>query len=165
MTAADWQDAVDAVWADADALGDAEVIRRIDALAAELPDSDPRGAFEAAGARDAAGLEDEAVAGYRRALTLGLAGRPRVEALIQLASTLRNLGRPSESLALLDEASVEPHDLGDAVTAFRALALVDLGRERRAAAELVAALVPHLPQYRRSLAAYAAALGGDASSA
>ncbi|MFD6053115.1 tetratricopeptide repeat protein [Agromyces sp. NPDC060279] len=165
MTAADWQDAVDAVWADAEALGDSEVIRRIDALAAELPAGDPRGPFEAAGARDAAGLEREAEAGYRRALELGLAGRARVEALIQLASTLRNLGRPSESLVLLDEAAAEPHELGDAVTAFRALALIDLGRERRASAELMAALVPHLPQYRRSLAAYAAALGGDASSA
>ncbi|UOE25297.1 tetratricopeptide repeat protein [Agromyces soli] len=165
MTAADWQDAVDAVWADAEALGDAEVIRRIDALAAELPADDPRGAFETAGARDAAGLEDEAVAGYRRALELGLSGRARVEALIQLASTLRNLGRPGEALRLLDEAAAEPQDLGDAVVAFRALALVDLGQERRAAAELITALAPHLPQYRRSLAAYVAGLGGDASSA
>ncbi|MFK4728451.1 tetratricopeptide repeat protein [Agromyces mediolanus] len=160
-----WQRAVDAVWAEAVALGEDEVIRRIDALAAELPSSDPRGPFEAAGARDSAGREADAEGEYRRALELGLAGRARTEALVQLASTVRTLGRASESVELLAEAAVEPHDLGDAITAFRALALVSLGQERRAAAELLAALAPHLPQYRRSLLAYAGALEGDAPSA
>lgn len=165
MTAADWQKAVDAVWADAERLGDDEVIRRIDAHAAALPADDPRGPFEAAGARDAAGRAADAERGYRVALQLGLAGRRRVEALVQLASTMRTLGRPEESLRLLDEAGSDPYDLGDAITGFRALALVDLGQERRAASELATALAAHLPQYRRSLAAYAAAIGGDASSA
>ena len=72
--ATDWQQRVDAVWAAAEELGDEEVIRRIDALAAELPDDDPRGWFERGGALDSAGLEAEAEAFYRRALELGLDG-------------------------------------------------------------------------------------------
>lgn len=161
----DWQSEVDAVWAAADELGDAEVIRRIDALAAVLPEGDPRGPFEAGGARDSAGLEAEAEAYYRRALALGLSGRARVEALIQLASTVRVLGRPDEALALLDAIGADAGDLADAVTGFRALALVDAGDPRRAASEALEALAAHLPQYRRSLAAYAHGLRGDAASA
>ena len=43
--------------------------------------------------------------------------------------------------------------LDDAVRAFLALALVDVGREREAAS--IAALAPHLPRYQRSMANYA----------
>ena len=48
----DWQARVDAVWASAGELGDDEVVRRIDALAAERPAGDPLALFERAGARD-----------------------------------------------------------------------------------------------------------------
>ncbi|WP_350349737.1 tetratricopeptide repeat protein [Agromyces sp. G08B096] len=162
----DWQTRVDAVWRDANALGDDAVLERIAALAAELPADDPRGPFELAGAYDSAGREAEAEPHYRRALESGLGGRQRVECLIQLASTLRNLGRPEESIALLDEAAREPHDLGDAVSAFRALALTSAGRPDAAASVALAVLAAHLPQYGRAVAAYAAELdSGDAPSA
>ncbi|MFC5859670.1 tetratricopeptide repeat protein [Agromyces flavus] len=124
----DWQRRVDEVWATAAEIGEDAVIDRIDALAAELPVDDPRGPFEAAGARDFAGLEAEAEPRYRSALALGLAGRARVEAQIQLASTVRNLGRPAESLELLDAIGDSAGELADAVAAFRALALATLGR-------------------------------------
>ena len=55
----DWQQRVDAVWADDD-LDDAARVERIDALAAELAQDDARGLFERAGARDSAGLEADA---------------------------------------------------------------------------------------------------------
>ncbi|WP_353828356.1 tetratricopeptide repeat protein [Agromyces sp. SYSU T0242] len=151
----DWQERVDAVWAAAPELGERAVIAAIDALAAELPDDDPRGPFESAGARDSAGLEAEAEPRYRRALELGLSGRARVEAHIQLASTIRNLGRPAESLALLDEVALDAGDLADAVAAFRALALASAGEADAAAAVALMALAPHLTQYRRAVGAYA----------
>ncbi|QAY73868.1 tetratricopeptide repeat protein [Agromyces protaetiae] len=157
----DWQQRVDDVWASADELGELEVVRQIDELAAELAVDDPRGPFETGGARDSAGLEAEAEHQYRRALELGLSGRPRVECLIQLASTVRNLGRPHEALSLLLEAERDPHDLGDAISAFRALALVDAGDARRAASVAVAALAGHLPQYARAARAYTAELLGE----
>jgi len=45
--------------------------------------------------------------------------------------------------------------LADAVRAFLALALVDVGRAREAASLALEALAPHLPRYQRSLGAYA----------
>ncbi|MGR0219316.1 tetratricopeptide repeat protein [Agromyces sp. ZXT2-6] len=151
----DWQRRVDAVWDAASELGDDVVIDRIDALVAELPAGDPRGPFEAAGARDSAGLEEQAEPLYRRALGLGLSGRARIEAHIQLASTLRNLGRPAEALALLDGVRSDAGDLAEAVDAFRALALASSGRADAAASVALIALAPHLTQYRRAVDAYA----------
>ena len=158
----DWQDRVDAVWAAAEAIGDDEVVRRIDGLAAERPARDPVACFERAGARDAAGREAEAEVLYREALAFGLAGSTRVQACIQLASTIRNRGRPREAIELLDLIEPDAGELGDAVVAFRALALVDAGDARRAASEALAALAPHLVRYRVSLSAYAAELAASA---
>ncbi|MFD4420148.1 tetratricopeptide repeat protein [Agromyces sp. NPDC058484] len=158
----DWQARVDAVWAASGELGDDEVVRRIDALAAERPSDDPLALFERAGARDSAGLEAEAEGLYREALARGLGGSERVQAHIQLASTMRNLGRSLEAVELLDVIEPDSGDLRDAVVAFRALALVDAGEARRAASEALAALAPHLPRYRVSLAAYAADLVASA---
>lgn len=158
----DWQRRIDEVWAAADELGDHTVVERIDALAAERGEGDPLALFERAGARDSAGLEAEAEPLYRRAIAGGLTGSERVQAHIQLASTIRNLGRPLESIALLDEIEPEAGELRDAVVAFRALALVDEGDARRAASDALAALAPHLPRYRVSLAAYAAELAASA---
>lgn len=161
----EWQRRVDAVWRAASELGDDLVIERIDALVAELPADDARGPFEAAGARDSAGLEAEAEPRYRRALELGLTGRARVEAHIQLASTLRNLGRVSEALALLDHVRADAGDLTDAVDAFRALALASSGRADEAASVALIALAPHVPRYRRAVDAYARELPGPAGPA
>jgi hypothetical protein len=158
----DWQDRVDAVWSAADRLDDDELIRRIDRLADERPAGDPLACFERAGARDSAGREAEAEVLYREALALGLAGSERVQACIQLASTIRNLGRPAEAVALLDGIEPDAGDLRDAVVAFRALALVDLGEARRAASEALTALAPHLVRYRVSLSAYASELAASA---
>lgn len=158
----DWQHRVDAVWEHASTLGDDEVIRRIDALAAERPADDPVALFERAGARDSAGLEAQAELLYRSALAGGLSGAERVQAHVQLASTIRNLGRPLESIALLDEIEPDAGELRDAVVAFRALALIDAGDARRAASDALAALAPHLPRYGVSLAAYAAELAASA---
>jgi Tetratrico peptide repeat len=93
---------------------------------------------------------------YRRSRELGLEGERRRRAAIQLASSLRNLGEPTESVALLEaELAGTPDPLHDAVRAFLALALADTGREREAVAQALTALAPHLPRYQRSVAAYA----------
>ena len=93
---------------------------------------------------------------YRRALELGLEGERRRRAVIQMASSLRNLGRPEESVALLTaERDAGSDALDDAVAVFLALALADVGREREALALALGALAPHLPRYQRSAANYA----------
>ncbi len=152
----EWQNRVDAVWAD-EALSSTEVIDRIDALAAERPDHDPVALFERAGARDSAGLEVEAEELYRRALAIGLDDERRTRATIQLASTIRNLGKTAESLELLRaEYEREPRGpLHDAAAAFYALALVSSGKPERAASIALQALAPHLPRYTRSVTGYA----------
>lgn len=73
-----------------------------------------------------------------------------------MASSIRNLGRPEEALALLTAETTATSDhLDGAVATFRALALVDLGREREAVALALTALSAYLPRYNRSVARYA----------
>ncbi len=86
-------------------------------------------------------------------MAAGLTGLRRRHALIQLASTLRNLGHAEESVALLTaEREVGSDELDDAVAAFPALALVDTGHEREAVGLSLTALSRHLARYNRSLA-------------
>jgi hypothetical protein len=162
MPTPDWEQRIAALWAAIDDFDDAAQFRaRVEALAAELPEGDGIGRFERACANDSTGRPEQAAPLYREALAAGLTGIRRRRAVIQLASTLRNLGHPDESVALLraerDEGSDE---LDDAVVAVLALALADTGRERDAAGLAVGALARHLPRYNRSMAAYAEELSG-----
>ena len=149
----EWQQRVDAVWNDA-SLTDADRIALIDTLAPHAPD-EARAYFERAGARDSAGDEQGAEPLYRRALELGLPDGLRAQATIQLASTLRNLGRAGESLELLAQERERGGALQDAASAFYALALASAGDPLRAAAIALEALAPNLPRYTRSVTAYA----------
>ncbi|MEQ6898306.1 tetratricopeptide repeat protein [Microbacterium sp. KR10-403] len=155
----EWQRRVDAVWTDA-ALDDAARIAAIDELAAELGPRHPVALFERAGARDSAGLEAEAEPLYLAALEAGLDPHRRTQAVIQLASTIRNLGRTDEALALLrDEyAATRGGEFADEAAAFYALALVSSGGAVQAASIALTALAPHLTRYTRSVAGYAAEL-------
>jgi tetratricopeptide (TPR) repeat protein len=153
----DWATRVAAVWTDAGGRPEADVEAAIEALVAERASDDAVAAFELAGVRDYVGREAEAEPLYRRALELGLEEPQRGQAVIQLASTVRNLGRPDEALTLLrDEFAGHPeHPLADAATAFGALALADAGAEREALVAALRALAPHLPAYGRAVSAYA----------
>jgi tetratricopeptide (TPR) repeat protein len=151
-----WERRVSDAWASIDQRGEEEFLALIDKLAGEAPPGSGAGSFERASALDSTGHSDLAVPLYRQALDRGLAGQRRRRAVIQLASSLRNLGRPEESVALLqDELRTGSDPLDDAVRAFLALALVDVGREREAVSLALAALAPHLPRYQRSLGNYA----------
>ncbi|WP_345750374.1 tetratricopeptide repeat protein [Microbacterium rhizophilus] len=154
----DWQHRIDAVWQDR-ALSDEDRITRIDALAAELGADHPVALFERAGARDSAGREAEAEPLYRRAIERGLDDGRRARATIQLASTIRNLGKVDEALALLEaERARGSADLRDELAAFTALTLVSAGDPVRAVSLALTALAPHLTHYSRSVAGYAAEL-------
>jgi hypothetical protein len=153
---ADWERRLDEVWSSADELGEQELLTAVEELAAELGDESAVAAFERGSSLDSTGHSDLAVPLYRRALELGLEGVRRRRAVIQMASSLRNLGETSESVALLREERDRGSDeLDDAVTAFLALSLADAGREREAAGLALGALARHLPRYQRSLANYA----------
>jgi hypothetical protein len=153
---ADWHRRVSDAWASIDQRGEAEFLALIENLAAELPPDSGVGFFERAASLDSTGHPDLAVPLYRQALDRGLTGERRRRAVIQLASSLRNLGQPEESVALLTaELDAGSDHLDDAVRAFLALALVDTGREREGVSLALIALAPHLPRYQRSLANYA----------
>ncbi|ONI70432.1 hypothetical protein ALI144C_48145 [Actinosynnema sp. ALI-1.44] len=160
-TTQDWEDRLAALWAGLGGYDEAEFRARVEALVGELPPDSPVGAFELACANDSTGRPELAEPLYRQALESGLSGYRRRRALIQLASTLRNLGRAEESVALLtaERGRSDPDEsvatLDDALDAFLALALVDTGREREAAGLALAALAKHLPRYNRSLGYYA----------
>lgn len=139
-----------------DQRSEADFLALIDELAAQLPTESGVGVFERASAFDSTGHPDRAVPLYQEALDRGLTGERRRRAVIQLASSLRNLGRPEDSIALLSaELDAGSDHLDDAVRAFLSLALVDVGREREAVSVALAALAPHLSRYQRSLANYA----------
>lgn len=149
-----WDDRVDAVWDDT-GLTDAERIEAIDRLATERDADDARALFERAGARDSAGQEAGAEPLYRAALAGALDEEHRSQAVIQLASTLRNLGRFDEALEMLAAERGRGGDLADAASAFYALTLASRGDATRAAAVALEALAPHLPRYGRAVRAYA----------
>ena len=159
-----WEQRLADLWASADEHTDEGFVARVEELAAELPADSPVAAFERAGSFDSTGHPELAVPLYRQALEHGLDGGRRRRAVIQLASSLRNLGQASESVALLTaERDAESDELDDAVSAFLALALVDTGDERQALSLALSALAPHLPRYQRSLANYARELTDQSS--
>jgi GNAT superfamily N-acetyltransferase len=163
----DWDDRLAALWASLDQVSDEPgadgFVATMAALVAELPTGSPVGAFERAAAFDSTGHSDRAVPLYREALAGDLDPERRRRAVIQLASSLRNLGRADESIALLTtERAAGSDHLDDAVDAFLALALADTGREREALSYALAALAAHLPRYQRSVRDYARSLTGPA---
>ena len=158
----DYDKRSEAVWATIDDCDEEEFRARIGQLVAELGPDSAVAAFERACAFDSTGHSDRAIPLYRRALELGLEGERRRRAVIQLASSLRNLGQVRESLALLTAEREQPSDrLDDALSGFLALTLADSGREREAVSVALRALAPHLPRYQRSLDNYARLLIED----
>jgi len=158
-----WEQRVADLWTSIDAYSEEEFLAKMEHLLAELPVDDAVAIFERASALDSTGHSDLAVPLYRKALARGLQGERKRRTVIQMASSLRNLGQAEESVSLLsDERKRGSDDLDDAVSAFLALALVDTGREREAVAVALTALSRHMTRYRRSLTNYARLLSEPA---
>lgn len=157
----EWEHRVDAVWesvrsTDSSAAPtDAELRTSIEDLAAERPPGDAAALYERASAFDATGDPKAAVALYEQSLAAGLGQDRRRQAVIQLASSLRNLGRAPEAVALLrDEEQQHDDELAAQLQGFLALALADAGHEREAVGVAVRALGGQVDRYQRSLRNY-----------
>ena len=160
----EWEQRLADLWASLDDNSEQAFLHKMDLLVRELPANSAVASFERAGALDSTGHSDLAVPLYRSALALGLEGQRRRRVVIQLASSLRNIGEAAESVALLTAERARASDeLDDAVCATLALALVDLGREREAVSVALMALSAHMTRYRRSMARYASLLAEPAS--
>lgn len=148
---------VAALFAAIDDYDEKTFLAEVDALAALLPEGDADGIFHRASARDSWGHSDLAVPLYAQALEIGgLTGENGRRAVIQMSSSLRNVGRVEEGLAHLlaeKEAGGEDH-LSDALDCTIALCLSTLGRDREGLSLVLVALAKHLPRYNRSMANY-----------
>ncbi len=151
----DAEEQIAALWLVPDAQDRLSVAGR---LYAAYPD-DARIAYEYGGAHDSAGQPDRAVELYRQALAGELREPYRHRAQVQLASSLRNLGRADEAVQILGVLGAElPESIG--VAGFRALALHSAGRPAEALQVLLGAVAAastdeDVLRYRRSLTAYA----------
>lgn len=147
-------------WRDAD---DSDPVR-MRALFSELLStavcSDARVLFERACLEDFLGDESAAVPLYEASLSHGLDVDRENRARIQLASSLRNVGRPDDALRVLEEFAFSDEYLS-ARDAFAALTLWDLGDSARALRNALHAAGPALGRYRRAVGAYAATVSDD----
>lgn len=160
---ASWETRVADLWKTLDDQEPEAFIARLEVLLTEMPSGRAIACFERAAAQDSTGRPDLAVPLYEAALNAGLTGLRRRRAVIQMASSLRNLGNPTRAAELLTvELTAADDELDGAVRAFLALALVDLAREREAVAISPTALSRYLPRYNRSLARHAEQLAGTA---
>ncbi|MGO1166525.1 MAG: tetratricopeptide repeat protein [Janibacter sp.] len=132
-------------------------------VAATCPATDGRAAFELAGMYDSVGFEAEAGAEYERALELGLNAARHAQLAVQYGSTLRNLGRLDEAIAVLQAAPTH-ESTGSAPRVILALALHSAGRKDEALRVAIEAQIGTLPRYQRSMRNYAAALTESATS-
>ena len=152
----DWQARVDAFWAAFDDSDPERMLAQMRTLVDERPSGDAVALAEWGGVHDSLGLEADAVGPYRAALAAGLDPDRAHQVTLQLASTLRNLGEHDEAIELL--SGLDAPELGDAPSAFLALALHSAGRKDEALSVALTALAPHLPRYGRAAAAYAGGL-------
>ena len=151
-----WEERVAALWQSLDKYEAQAFFAKLEGLLSELEPGSAIALFERGAAHDSTGQPALAVPLYEAALRAGLSGLRRRRAVIQMASSLRNLGNAHRAEEMLRAELLLPHDeLTEAVRAFLALALVDLGREREAVAVSLQALSSYLPRYNRSLARYA----------
>ncbi len=118
-----------------------------------------RASFELANALDFCGREADAIPYYEEAIRAGgLSHAFHVYSLVQLGSSLRNVGRIKDAIDLLTKTE---HDYPEywAVSLFLALALNSAGRPADALKTVMRATLEHgraedLDRYRRALTNY-----------
>ncbi len=157
MTIGQWEASVANLWERFDSFDREGGVEAMRALAKVCPASDGRAAFELAGMYDSMGFEAEAGAEYERALVLGLDEARHAQLAVQYGSTLRNLGRLEEAIAVLGDAPTHA-STGSAPRIVLALALHSAGRKDEALRVAIEAQIEVLPRYQRSMRSYAAEL-------
>ncbi|WP_445337184.1 tetratricopeptide repeat protein [Clavibacter sp. CFBP 8614] len=120
---------------------------------------DARVLYEVGGAYDTAGEEARALELYERAEAQGLTGDIRRRCYLQHGSTLRNLGRVDESLALFARARGEFPD-SPSLAVFEALTLHAAGRADAALARILLVVADRVPD--PELQRYLPAIRGNA---
>ena len=154
---ANWEARIKEFWLEASDTDAEATLGSMQILIAERGDDDPAAIYEWASVQDFLGRETDAIPHYRRALDLGLDPERRSQAVIQLASSLRNVGDFTEAIRILEGVGSDS-TIGDAGEAFLALSLFDAGRPGEALRVALKALGRTLPLYRGVVDQYADAL-------
>jgi len=115
--------------------------------------------YEVGGSYDTDGQEDTAAGYYEQALAKGVSGDIRRRCLLQYGSTLRNLERYEDSLAIFAQGRAEFPD-SDSLRVFEALSLHAAGQFHQAFGQLLLLVAERIdsPETVR----YAAAIEGNA---
>lgn len=159
-----WEASVADLWDRFDSFERDEGVAAMREVAEACPATDGRAAFELAGMYDSMGFEAEAGTEYERALELGLDDARHAQLAVQYGSTLRNLGRLDEAIAVLQAAPTH-ESTGSAPRVVLALVLHSAGRKDEALRVAIEAQIDALPRYRRSMRNYVAALTESETSA
>ncbi|PFG31418.1 tetratricopeptide repeat protein [Paramicrobacterium agarici] len=150
---------LDAIFEARDRSHMAPTIAAVVELLSQHPD-DPAVLYEVGGAYDTDGQEEVAAEFYRRAMNAGLDGRWLRQCYLQYGSTLRNLGRVDESIAIFDEA-LRAFPESESLAIFRALSVHAAGKP---SAALGAVLELIADRYRTDeVLRYEEALRGNAA--
>lgn len=157
MTTEQWEASITELWRRFDSLDREDGVGAMREMAEACPVTDGRAAFELAGMFDSMGFEVEACAEYERARELGLDEARHARLAVQYGSTLRNLGRLDEAIAVLRAAPTH-ESTGSAPRIVLALTLHSAGRKDEALQVSIEAQIDTLPRYQRSMTNYAAAL-------
>lgn len=150
----EWEERVAAFWRSADDSKVDETLAAMKRLVDEIDPSDPLGLFEWASVHDFLGFETKAIPIYQQALDSGLAGLTREKALIQLSSSLRNVGKPDEAAEIIESTTFSA-ETATAAKAFLALAHFDSGKRSEALSLALLEFYPAGGLYERSIKLYA----------
>lgn len=149
-----WEANITQFWEQVEAMGPEMALQMMTQLVEQKPPGNPEALYEMASIQDFLGHESAAIPLYRDALAAGLAGERRPQAIVQLASSLRNVGASADAVELLVEAELDAQTQPGA-RAFLALALHDCGRSDEALQVALLALAETLPLYGHSVSSYA----------
>jgi len=154
-----WDERVASFWKSADDTQPELMMKSMRDLVEQCPADDPDALYEWASVHDFLGHEEQAVALYQAALAAGLSGEREPQEIVQLASSLRNIGNPKVAVEILTGREFDVATVPGA-QAFLALALRDCGRHDEALQVSLLALARTLPLYQRAVVEYAQSLKG-----
>jgi tetratricopeptide (TPR) repeat protein len=102
-----------------------------------------RAKFELGNAYDYLGKEQEAIPLYEKAIQMGLTSEYEAYALLQLGSSLRNIGRVDEAVGILSDAEKHYPEL-PSITMFLGMAMYDSDSHSEALSTVLNAMLRHL---------------------
>jgi hypothetical protein len=158
-----WDAKVAQFWLSANDADAEECLTKMKDLVDELDPGDPNGLFEWASVHDFVGQEAAAIALYEDSIAAGLEDSKSEKAIIQLASSLINVGEPQKAIDRLAN-TVFSEAVRSAAKAFLALAHFDAGHEAAALRIALTELYAPDAPYSRSIKHYANLLETSISS-